>query len=119
MAVTQLMDAVAVEIEEVPTFEVGQGRARRALDDVETGGRQRLMQEIARILVEARARRVREAVAPCRPARRQIAVAFARSRLPGRRAGAVQGLVSGRSPASRSARSKITAWSSAMAVPQA
>ena len=56
MAVAELMDAVAVEIENAPAVDVGEPGALGADDLGQAGRRQRLAQKIALVLVERRAR---------------------------------------------------------------
>ena len=80
VAVAELMDAVAVKIEDAPAVDVGQDRALGAHDRRETRRRQRLAQEIALVLVERGARGIAERGAPFRPRRRNIDVALDRRR---------------------------------------
>ena len=96
VAVAELMDAVAVKIEDAPAVDVGQNRAFGAHDRRETRRRQRLAEEIALVLVERGARGVAERGAPFRPRRRDVDVAFGRWRTR---------VVHGRSP--RASRSSI------------
>ena len=98
VAVAELMDAVAVKIEDAPAVDVGQNRAFGAHDRRETGRRQRLAEEIALVLVERGARGIAERGAPFRSRGRNIDVALDRRRT---------GFVHGRSP--RASRSSIVA----------
>ena len=77
MAVAELMDAVAVEIENAPPVDVGEPGALGAHDFGETGGRQRLAQKIALVLVERRARPLAQRRAPRGARRADVHVAFA------------------------------------------
>jgi hypothetical protein len=77
MPVPDLMHAVAVEVQVAAAFHVGEPGARRASERVHARRRERLMQEVARVLVEQGARRradVRRLPLPA--ARREVDVAF-------------------------------------------
>ena len=96
MAVAELMDAVAVKIEDAPTVDVGQNGALGAHDRCKTGRRQRLAEKITLVLVERGARGIAERGAPFGSGGRNIDVALDRRRT---------GFVHGRSP--RASRSSI------------
>ena len=54
MPVAKLVDAVAVKIEDAAAADVDKLGAAGAIEHIEAGGRERLVEEIARILVEQR-----------------------------------------------------------------
>ena len=78
MAVSQLVHAVAVEVEDASPVDVGQHRALRPHDLGQARRRQRLSQEVALVLVERGARPLAQGDAPRRARRRHVPFAFAR-----------------------------------------
>ncbi len=103
VAVAELVDAVAVEIEDAAPLDIDERGALGPLDDIETRRRQGLVQEVALVGVEKVARLGAELCPPSGAQRRKITVALADGRVVERRPGRHHG----RSP--RSSRPSIAA----------
>ena len=77
MTVAQLMDAVAVKIEVTLARYAGQPAPLRPLDQIQTGGGECLMEEVAAILRQSRLHRLALVSPPTRPPLAKVDIPFA------------------------------------------